>query len=95
MKRQIQLSAALAHPEIDFLAVAFAIIGDDRPIAGSADALGVSPGTVRRWLRNGIPNSRPEQFLKVRDLSGVPTEILIAARMSRAERRDWYRCIAT
>jgi hypothetical protein len=91
---QIPLSAALAHPEIDFLAVALAIIGksrNDRPISDTAEALGVTPRTIRRWLNNGIPDSRPKELLKIRDLSGVPAEILIAARMSPDARREWYR----
>ena len=97
MKEQIQVSVALAlaHPEIDFAAVAFAIIGErhhDRPIGDTANAVGVSRGTVRRWLRYGIP---PSRLLKIRDLSGVPSELLIAARMSLGDRRYWYRSVAS
>jgi hypothetical protein len=86
------LLVGLEHPEIDHLAVALGEIGEtrgDRLIAGAAGALGVSAGTIRRWLRRGVPKARTGAGMirKISELSGVPIELLIVQGSAEGRRR--------
>ncbi len=85
------------HPELNWLAVAFGTINEahhDELIADSAEALRVSPSTIRRWICEGAPEARLQ---KISEMSGVQIRVLIqpSKNFIRAiEERYWDQYVA-